>query len=55
MTTNEIKTFFGVLLLMGIIYKPKMRMYQLKDALYSTPIFSEVMNRDRLELIMKFF
>ena len=55
MTTNEIKTFLGVLLLMGIVYKPKMRMYWSKDALYSTPLFSEVMSPDRFELIMKFF
>ena len=55
MTTNEIKTFLGVLLLMGIVYKPKMCMYWLKDALYSTPIFSEVMSCNRFELIMKFF
>ena len=54
-TTNEIKTFLGVLLLMVIVYKPKMHMYWSKDALYSTPIFSEVMSRDHFELIMKFF
>ena len=55
MTTNEIKTFLGVLLLMRIVYKPKMCMYWLKDALYSTPIFSEVMSCNCFELIMKFF
>ena len=54
-TTNEIKTFLGVLLLMGIVYKPKMRMYWSKDALYSTAIFSEVMSRNRFELIVNFF
>ena len=54
-TTNEIKTFLGVLLLMGIVYKPKMRMYLSKDALYSTRIFSEVMSRNRFELIVNFF
>ena len=54
-TTNEIKTFLVVLLLMGIVYKPKMRMYWSKDALYSTPTFSEVMSHNRFELIMKFF
>ena len=40
LTTNERKTFLGVSLLMGTIYKPKMRIHWSKDSLYSTPIFS---------------
>ena len=51
---NELKTFIGLLLLMGIIYKPSIRMYWSLDTIYSTPIFSQVMKRDRFELIMKF-
>ena len=53
-THNEMKTFFGVLLLMGIIFKPSIRMYWSMDTIYSTPIFGQVMKRDRFELIMKF-
>jgi len=53
-THNEMKTFIGLLLLMGVIYKPSIRMYWSLDTIYSTPIFSQVMKRDRFELIMKF-
>ena len=52
---NEAKTILTVSFLIGIIYKPKISIYLSKDALYSTPIFSEVMSADRFELIMKFF
>ena len=53
-TVTEIKKFIGVLLLMGIIYKPTTHMYWSTDELYSTPIFSEVMNRDHFHLLSKF-
>ena len=43
----EIKTFLGVLLLMGVICKPQLPLYWSKDALYNTSIFSEVMSRNQ--------
>ena len=39
---------------MGIIQKPNIQMYWSNDPLYSTPIFKQVMNRDRYLLILKF-
>ena len=43
----EIKTYIGIFLLMGIIYKPQPPMYWSTNTLYNTPIFSEVINRNR--------
>ena len=54
-TSPEIKTFIGILLLMGIIYKPQLTRYWSTDALYNTQIFSEAINRNRFYLILKFF
>ncbi|XP_065653795.1 piggyBac transposable element-derived protein 4-like [Hydra vulgaris] len=51
----EIKTFIAVILLMGIIYKPKLSMYWSKDELYNTPIFSEIINPNRFSMLLKFF
>ena len=50
----EMKIFFGLTFLMGIIQKPTIQSYWSTDALFSTPIFSAVMNRDRYILLMKF-
>ena len=47
-TSPEIKTFIGILLLMGIIYKPQLTRYWSTDALYNTRIFSEAVNRNIL-------
>ena len=54
-TNPEIKTFIGIVLLMGIIYKLQLPMYWSTDTLYNTPIFSEMINRNRFYLILKFF
>jgi len=40
---------------MGIIYKPQIPMYWSTDIYYQTPIFNQVMKRDRFQLILKFF
>ena len=47
-TSPEIKTFIGILLLLGIIYKPQLPTYWSTDSLYNTPIFSEVITRNML-------
>lgn len=52
--STEIRKFFGLTFLMGIIKKPKLSMYWSEDPLYTTPIFSEVMSRNRYELILRF-
>ena len=41
-------------MLMGIVYKPTIHMYWSIDEIYSTPIFSDVMSRNRFTLIIKF-
>ena len=51
---NEMKTFFGLLILSGIIKKPNLNMYWSTKELISTPVFSKVMSRDRVRLIRKF-
>ena len=51
---KEMKHFLGLTFLMGIIQKPNIQMYWSNDPLYSTPIFKQVMNRDRYLLILKF-
>ena len=40
---------------MGIIYKPQIPLYWSTDPLYNTAIFSEIMNRNRFYLLLKFF
>ena len=54
-SVNEMKKFIGIMLFMGIVYKPSIHMYWSIDELYATPVFSELMPRDRFRLIMKFF
>jgi len=51
---KEMKHFLGLTYLMGIIQKSNIQMYWSNDPLYSTPIFKQVMKRDRYLLIRKF-
>ena len=51
---NEMKRFIGVILLMGIIYKPTIPLYWVQDEIFWTPSFSEIMPRTRFQLILKF-
>ena len=39
---------------MGIVYKPRIWMYWSKDNFYSTPVFSQVMSRERFQLLLRF-
>ena len=39
---------------MGIIYKPQLPMYWSTNALDNTPVFSEVINRNRFHVVLKF-
>ena len=39
---------------MGIIYKPSITSYSSTDELFSTPIFSQLVTRNRFQLIEKF-
>ncbi|GFV79630.1 piggyBac transposable element-derived protein 4 [Trichonephila clavipes] len=51
---NEILKFLGLILLMGHIEKDSLRDYWTTDNLIETPIFREVMPRDRFLMILKF-
>ena len=51
---NEMRTFLGILFLMGVLYKPRLPMYWSSDEVYSTPIFGQVMTRDRFLALLKF-
>ena len=46
-TTEEIKKFFGVITLMGLIFKPRLSQYWSTDELLRTPAFGEAFSRDR--------
>ena len=48
------KQFLGLYFLMGILKKPGIEMYWSKDPLFSTPIFTAIMTRNRFKLILKF-
>ena len=50
----EMLTLLAVLILMGIIHKPRLTMYWSKDSILATPIFNQVMRRDRFLLLIRF-
>lgn len=52
-TTAEMYTFFGLSLLMTRCKKLRMHEYWSVDPLLSTPIFTEIMKRDRFFVILK--
>jgi hypothetical protein len=53
-TRDEIRTYLGIVLLMGIVYKPRYGMYWSLDNIIETPIFGQVMTRNRFLLLTKF-
>ena len=53
-TKEELKIFFAVVIMMGIIHKPNINSYWSLDELLETPSFSKMMLRDRFKLILKF-
>ena len=53
-TGDEIQTFLGLCILMGLIFKARIWMYWSTDVFYSTPIFSQVMSRKKFQLILRF-
>ncbi|KFM59699.1 PiggyBac transposable element-derived protein 4, partial [Stegodyphus mimosarum] len=52
--SNELRVFFAILILQGIITKPTVRMYWSKRKLIETPSFSNIMSSRRFDLIMQF-
>ena len=53
-TLPEMKKFIGVILLMGVIYKPSIPMHWVTEEIYWTPALSVIMTRTRFLLISKF-
>lgn len=51
---SEIRTFLGLLFLIAITYMPRIDMYWSKDHLYYSPIFGEIMTRNRFKRILRF-
>ena len=51
---DKIQVFLGLCILMGLMYKPRDWKYWSIDAFYSTPVFSQVIFRERFQLILKF-
>ncbi len=52
---DEMKQFIGLILLMGLVRKPTIPMYWAKDPLYDTPLFRNVMPRNRFQTLLKFW
>ena len=50
----EMLTFLALMILMGIVHKPRLTMYWSKDNIMATPIFNQVMRRDRFLLLLRF-
>ena len=50
----EILTLLAVVILMGIVHKPAFAIYCSTDSLISTPIFSQIISRDRFLILVKF-
>lgn len=51
---GEMRQFFGLLFLMGIVHKPCLDLFWSKDVLYSTPTFNAIMSCNRFQLMLKF-
>ncbi|XP_053323867.1 piggyBac transposable element-derived protein 4-like [Spea bombifrons] len=50
---HEIKKFWALTLMMGIVKKPTMRLYWSTDPIISTPAFSQIMPRNRYFELLK--
>ena len=51
---KELKDFFGLVFLTGLIHKPELRDYWTTDEAMETPYFGKVMSRNRYQAIMRF-
>ena len=50
----EMLTFLAILILMGIVHKPRLPMYWSTDSILATPIFNQVMRRDKFHFLSDF-
>ena len=54
-SSAEMKQFLSLYLLTGIVRKPEMNQYWSTNPMLKTPIFNNVMSRNRFQLILEFF
>jgi hypothetical protein len=54
-TTDEIRAYFTLVILMSQVRKSRMKLYWSKNRCLETPIFHETMSRERFTLIFTFF
>ena len=52
---DEMCALLGLLMLMGIVHKPRVAMHWSHDELFSTPIFQNIMTRDRFFFTCEIF
>ena len=50
----EMLTLLAVVILLGVVHKPRFVMYWSTDSLISTSIFSQIISRDRFLFFMRF-
>lgn len=53
LTTEELKKFFGLCIMMGNIQMPSIKLYWSRHFLYEHPLFGKVMSRTRFENILR--
>jgi len=53
-TKDNIWRLFGVLVLQGLVYKPRQQQYWSQNRLLVMPVFQDVMSEYKFSLIMKF-
>ena len=52
-TSNDMRLFLALSILMGIVHKRSLKDYWTTDPLIATPIFGKVMSRNRFALILR--
>ena len=53
-TTSELKKFFGLVIIMGLVMKARINLYWSTNPIIETPIFSKTMSRNRFQKILKY-
>ena len=52
-TNTKMKTFIGLLFIMGLVKKSRLAKYWSTDPIIATPFFNQIMPRDRFELLLR--
>ena len=50
---KEIEKFFGIIIIMGIVQLPQLRLYWLKDPVHRNELIVRLMTRNRFDLLLK--